>query len=696
VTDYQELRVRFEPDDDVEGSYRVHASGPAGEATGTFTPHYSPMELENLVLRLSRPRGVRRVESPDLELIRDFGGSLFNSVFSGRVRDVYLSSLASAKSAGHGMRISLALTETPELMPVPWEYLYDDPAFLSISMWTPVVRYLDLTTGRRPLKVEPPLRIVAMVSSPSDLPALDVAQERTKLEESLAELSARGAVTIDWLEAANLKALQRQLRHADYHVFHFIGHGGYDQARDDGVLALEDATGRSQLVSGMELGTILADETTLRLAVLNACEGARTSVDDPFSGVATSLVQREIPAVVAMQLEITDDAAITFASELYAALADGYAIDAALGEARKAIFAAPNPVEWATPVLFMRVPDGRIFDVAEPIGAHRPVDEPEVTILTADHELPALEPEVVRAAEPVEPDRAPVMHPRLARRLVAGLAACIAVLTVAIAYPWDNHMQLGRSFVTPYFGAGGSLPNARGGFFAALSPIAIVALTALGVALVARGRRLPLAAGLIVACGVAGSAKYLGVLARTFDNNESRLDSPVFFGLAVVASFALVLAGIQIAQVACVHLGRGEAIGWTGLERGLVALSGLLVLVACVVPYNSATGNTVVGYERSLALDPLAVGLALLVAAACLRYLPRVFAAGILIVLGAESLTLWLRYIGVPAMLDSSTGAVGLGGFIGLTGAVLALGVGIRVAATRAEPAPDAVPSFVS
>ena len=29
-------------------------------------------------------------------------------------------------------------------MQVPWEYLYDDPAFLSISMWTPVVRYLDL------------------------------------------------------------------------------------------------------------------------------------------------------------------------------------------------------------------------------------------------------------------------------------------------------------------------------------------------------------------------------------------------------------------------------------------------------------------------------------------------------------------------------------------------------------------------
>ena len=145
------------------------------------------------------------------------------------------------------------------------------------------------------------------------MPALDVAQERTKLEESLAELVGRGAVEIDWLEQATLQALQRQLRHDDYHVFHYIGHGGYDRGARGRRARARGRTGRSRLVSGMELGTILADETTLRLAVLNACEGARSSVDDPFSGVATSLVRREIPAVVAMQLEITDRAAITFA-----------------------------------------------------------------------------------------------------------------------------------------------------------------------------------------------------------------------------------------------------------------------------------------------------------------------------------------------------------------------------------------------
>jgi tetratricopeptide (TPR) repeat protein len=64
-----------------------------------------------------------------------------------------------------------------------------------------------------------------------------------------------------------------------------------------------------------------------------------------------------------MQFEITDEAAITLAHEFYGALADGYPVDAALAEARKAVFAQENDVEWGKPVLYMRASDGRIFDI---------------------------------------------------------------------------------------------------------------------------------------------------------------------------------------------------------------------------------------------------------------------------------------------------------------------------------------------
>jgi hypothetical protein len=108
---------------------------------------------------------------------------------------------------------------------------------------------------------------------------------------------------------------------------------------------------------------MLQDELSLRLVVLNACEGARNSRIDPFSGVATSLVQFDIPAVVAMQFEITDDAAIAFSDSLYTGLARGMPIDAAIAPARRAIVGAMREAEFATPVLYLRSGDAVLFDV---------------------------------------------------------------------------------------------------------------------------------------------------------------------------------------------------------------------------------------------------------------------------------------------------------------------------------------------
>jgi CHAT domain len=51
---------------------------------------------------------------------------------------------------------------------------------------------------------------------------------------------------------------------------------------------------------------------------------------EPSSGVASSLVEYGIPAVVGMQFEISDEAAITFAGRLYSAIAHGFPIYAAM------------------------------------------------------------------------------------------------------------------------------------------------------------------------------------------------------------------------------------------------------------------------------------------------------------------------------------------------------------------------------
>jgi Tol biopolymer transport system component len=351
--------------DRTTAGYRVRVmNSPAGQADAEFKTPFSDLEVENFILRVGRTRkGVRRLESPEMEAARKFGGGLFEAVFPSEVRGRLRSSFNAAKQQGSGLRVRLHLMDVPELAELPWEYLYDATLdeFLVLSVQTPLVRYLDLPLETSPLEIGLPLKVLVMISSPTDYPELDVEKEYENLVLALSELEKSGMVQLTRLDKASLAELQRQLRREDYHIFHFIGHGGFDQQAQDGVLLLEEENGKGRPVSGRYLGTVLHDQKTLRLAILNACEGARAARSDPFSGVAHSLVQKGIPAVIAMQFEITDEAAIVLAREFYGAIADGYPVDASLAEARKAVFAQNNDIEWGTPVMYMRSPDGRIF-----------------------------------------------------------------------------------------------------------------------------------------------------------------------------------------------------------------------------------------------------------------------------------------------------------------------------------------------
>ena len=359
-----------------EKGYRARLlSSPAGQATKDLTLPFSDIELENFLLRIGRPRrGVRRLESPEMEYAKQFGGKLFKSIFDEDMLSALRRSLDEVKKQNKGLRIRLRLNDAPELVNLPWEYLYNSSSnsFLSLSVTTPVVRYLELSERITPLTVKLPLRVLVMISSPTNYPALDVEREWSNLKKAVSGLEDRGLLTLKRLEAATPAALQYELRRGEYHVFHFIGHGGFDEQAQDGILLFEDENHNGQTQSGQVLGFLLHDEQTLRLTVLNACEGGRSGANDPFAGVAQSLVQQGLSAVIAMQFEITDEAAITFAREFYTAISEGLPVDAAMSEARKAILFQGNDIEWGTPVLYMRAEDGRIFDVDKRASRERP------------------------------------------------------------------------------------------------------------------------------------------------------------------------------------------------------------------------------------------------------------------------------------------------------------------------------------
>ncbi len=370
---YANFDLLFETVSDEGYPVRVVGS-PAGEAIGTFVPPFTEAELARLLRRIA-DSGIRRrrLESGRRRAARQLGDGLFQGLFTGDVGRCYRASVDETERRGEGLRIRLRLSDTPELVDVPWELLHDpvSDAFLALSVWTPIVRYLELPVPTNPIGAVPPLRILVMISQPSTMAPLEVEEEWSRLQDAVAELEADGVVSVTRLPDATLLGLQRALRDNEFHIFHFVGHGTYDPEHEDGILALEDREGVERLVSGRDLGAFLRDQRSLGLVVLNSCSGATTSRDDPFTGSAQSLVLAGIPAVVAMQSPISDSAAVSFASEFYGAIAHGHGVDTAIGESRRAMFGLGIDTEWATPVLYMRAPDGAVFDLPETPHASR-------------------------------------------------------------------------------------------------------------------------------------------------------------------------------------------------------------------------------------------------------------------------------------------------------------------------------------
>ena len=92
--------------------------------------------------------------------------------------------------------------------------------FLTVSVDTPLVRYIQQPRLIHPLAVDGAVRILTMVSSPSDVADLDVEAEWSRINDSLSGLASGGLIELQRLPEATMAALQHELRQRSYHVFH--------------------------------------------------------------------------------------------------------------------------------------------------------------------------------------------------------------------------------------------------------------------------------------------------------------------------------------------------------------------------------------------------------------------------------------------------------------------------------------------
>lgn len=351
--DYDDFVLQIEADGDGLRSHVLVSE--AGETSETLEP----------------PPGEMLAGTPDVS-----GQALYRAVFRDSVGGAFDRSRGSAEARGRGLRLKLRFDLSrpggARAADWPWETLAEDPKRpFSLDPATPVVRYLEVRRSIRPVRLVPPLRVLAVAADPrgcSPLP-IDLEAERSRLTA----MSDGRIIDFQFPDRATINSVEAKLRSTPPHVFHFMGHGLFDPKDHRGYLYFETKHGGKDPVGGDCLSRVLTATGSPTLVVLNACESARTDSEadnsggDPFSGVATELVQGGVPAVVAMRTPVGNSQAIAFSQAFYQALAQKHPIDAAVTAGRSAMHAADRTSDgWSVPVLFLRVADGRLFE-GEPV-----------------------------------------------------------------------------------------------------------------------------------------------------------------------------------------------------------------------------------------------------------------------------------------------------------------------------------------
>jgi CHAT domain-containing protein len=201
------------------------------------------------------------------------------------------------------------------------------------------------------------LRVLVAAAQPQGVAPLSGKLETADLKKAFAGLAKRGRAAVEVLAPATAGRLQQRLSAGGVDVLHFVGHGAFDEKEREGSLLLEDERGRPRALGTDALRQLVCGRG-LRLAFLNACETGRGGRVEWNRGVAPALVAAGLPAVVANQYPVEDQAATAFARELYAQLAAGSALGDAVREARVAVARdlGTAALGWAVPVVFARDP----------------------------------------------------------------------------------------------------------------------------------------------------------------------------------------------------------------------------------------------------------------------------------------------------------------------------------------------------
>jgi hypothetical protein len=293
-----------------------------------------------------------------------YGEQLATQLLAGEGARAFMDqALAVAASVRTPLHLRLFIAGKAEaLHSLRWETLRlpGSAAPLAAGEWVRFSRYLD-SKDWRPVQAQKrdDLRALVVVAGP-DVAGTTLAEVRT--EEELrraraglgkiqtAELAGRGQATL-----ANLMAGLRE----GCDILYLVAHGMVRDGEPRVLLEREDG-GRAWTAGGelaAQLGELAQPPS---LVVLVSCQSAGTGeqTSSALAGLGPRLAAAGVPAVLAMQGNVSMDTAAAFMPAFLRELRRDGQVDRSVAVARGAV---RQRFDWYMPVLFTRLEDGRLF-----------------------------------------------------------------------------------------------------------------------------------------------------------------------------------------------------------------------------------------------------------------------------------------------------------------------------------------------
>src|SRR6266404_2859151 len=316
-----------------------------------------------------------RFDFPTEKSLREMGEKLAQIVFDQDTLIAYRDSLAYAGQKDQRLRLMFSYEPGLDhlVTNIPWECLFDKvkggSEHFGLSQYLSVSRFIS-RFNIQPKSIADRLVVMAVVPAPQNgCEALDVAAELAAMEEVVKHHS--GKIHFHPIPNAQWGQFTDDLPKVNPHVLIYSGHSQF--INDEPHFLFQKANGdcdprrMSELEGALRAQLQLDPDLNLRVVVLSACETAYSKSEHPFGSAAARLIQLGVPAVIAMQSKVHEEAAREFDLQFFNYLFEQHSIDTCVNAGRAAMLDVERDydrqgTQWAVPALYISTLTDSLFD----------------------------------------------------------------------------------------------------------------------------------------------------------------------------------------------------------------------------------------------------------------------------------------------------------------------------------------------